>query len=475
MEELFYDALPFFSDDLELHQAAFENDGAKVDALIKSFREEGTLEQRLEQTDSHGMTPLMIATWKKSLAMVGSLLAVGADPRVKRKGWRAYHLAIEVGECELAAMLLEREVELERLESKRKKEKVLSKLKAMPDASFSLSWEIGSSFPGLGLIIRSLAPSDTYHIVKKGDSTRVDGSLMGLSKKATKSSVLPQWKKGQFSLIHNPMGDPSSPSLVFIDRLKARYIDVNAWRKKASSKANAEIIATHVQGSMESKKEGRVVKSKIKVPDLKFKPMQSGWLSSKPLREEVDEWDCQVLQSSVELFKEVKTKAPFPLNIASWQEYLDRESLTDEGDDIIIQPLDPLSKGNGKGRNVSAKMWMASGFPISLDHLLPIIDIIGSAANSTLSKVSQFISRVASQDYFPVKIVVPLAFTVYVQIQIKSFALLDKTKDFPDDFFSVPSAFALHEPKVPESFLNKQSSDQASMEEDQSINFEASG
>lgn len=217
------------------------------------------------------------------------------------------------------------------------------------------------------------------------------------------------------------------------------------------------------------------MKSKIKVPDLKFKPMQSGWLSSKPLREEVDEWDCQVLQSSVELFKEVKTKAPFPLNIASWQEYLDRESLTDEGDDIIIQPLDPLSKGNGKGRNVSAKMWMASGFPISLDHLLPIIDIIGSAANSTLSKVSQFISRVASQDYFPVKIVVPLAFTVYVQIQIKSFALLDKTKDFPDDFFSVPSAFALHEPKVPESFLNKQSSDQASMEEDQSINFEASG
>jgi len=174
------------------------------------------------------------------------------------------------------------------------------------------------------------------------------------------------------------------------------------------------------------------------------------WLSSQPLREKVEEHDCEVLQSSIELLKEIKTKAPFSPHITCWGDYLSRERLTDEDDEVIVEPLDPLSKTKGKGRTVSAKVWMAKGLPISLDQLLPILDLIGSA-NGTMKKVSSFISKVSSQGCFLVKIILPIAFTVHIQLQIKSLSLLDVHQD---EFFSIPPSFTLHEPKIPESFLN---------------------
>lgn len=51
--------------------------------------------------------------------------------------------------------------------------------------------------PGLGVLLRRYAPHDTYTIWKVGDKLRVDGSLMGLDTK----SVVPEWKRGHFSLI----------------------------------------------------------------------------------------------------------------------------------------------------------------------------------------------------------------------------------------------------------------------------------
>ena len=466
---IYYDALSFWSDDFDLHEASFTGDEAKLESLIEQYKQEGSLRQRIEHAsrDKHGLTPLMVATMKQHLGIVKSLMTVGADPRVKVRSWRAYHIAIEVGNQELARMLLAREVEMEKEESKRQKERVLDRLADMPDVSFSLSWEIGSSFPGLGLLIRSLAPSDTYHITKQGGCTRVDGSMMGLDKKAMqkKQSYLPHWKKGSFSLLHT---SASSPSLVLIDRLKERWIDVNAWRKKAGTKANSEIIQKHVEESFESRSsDGRVVKSKIKTPDVKFQPLTSGWLSSQTLREKVNAWEsCQVLESCIVLSKEVKTKAKY-LIVDTWQSYLNLDSLIEEGheDEVILQPLDPLSKTATKGRSVSAKMWMSPSFPLSLKQLLPLLEVIGSA-NESFKKVASWMSRFSSEGFFPVKIIIPLAFTVYIKIQIGSFTL-NKNHASPNDFFSIPNAFKKHEPKIPESFLGRKSK-----HADQEMDFE---
>jgi hypothetical protein len=61
-----------------------------------------------------------------------------------------------------------------------------------------LEWQLGSSLPGLSMLLRRYAPHDTYTVWKVGDRLRVDGSLMGLD---TSSNMIPEWKRGHFSLI----------------------------------------------------------------------------------------------------------------------------------------------------------------------------------------------------------------------------------------------------------------------------------
>ena len=62
-----------------------------------------------------------------------------------------------------------------------------------------LKWQLGSAVPGLGMLLRRYAPHDTYHIWKVGSCLRVDGTLMGIDTKST--SIIPEWKRGHFSLI----------------------------------------------------------------------------------------------------------------------------------------------------------------------------------------------------------------------------------------------------------------------------------
>lgn len=62
-----------------------------------------------------------------------------------------------------------------------------------------MCWQLGSSVPGLGLLLRRYAPHDTLTIWKVGRMLRMDGSLMGLDTKSP--SLIPQWKRGHYSLV----------------------------------------------------------------------------------------------------------------------------------------------------------------------------------------------------------------------------------------------------------------------------------
>lgn len=64
-------------------------------------------------------------------------------------------------------------------------------------APWQISWELGSSM--FGYLLRRYAPSDTYEVWKLGNAVRVDGTLMGVEDNS--KSLLPEWKRGQFSLL----------------------------------------------------------------------------------------------------------------------------------------------------------------------------------------------------------------------------------------------------------------------------------
>lgn len=82
---------------------------------------------------------------------------------------------------------------------------------------------------------------------KSGVLLRVDGSLMGLDDKST--SLIPQWKRGHFSLVFNGSTQPAT--LHFLDHRKQRFFDLNAERKKhASASIEAQVGTPHPAGWM---------------------------------------------------------------------------------------------------------------------------------------------------------------------------------------------------------------------------------
>lgn len=82
-------------------------------------------------------------------------------------------------------------------------------------------------------------------------------------------------------------------------------------------------------------------------------------------------------------------------------------------------------EGGGSGRRLRARCWMCSTFPMSLSQLLPLLEVAGSTI-TPLSKVAAFLGRAppALAASFPVKVQVPLLFTVHATVSFKHFQQL---------------------------------------------------
>ena len=75
------------------------------------------------------------------------------------------------------------------------------------------------------------APTRACQVWKHGTYLRVDGSLMGLDDKS--SSLIPQWKRGHFSLVFDGSQQPAA--LHFLDHRKGRFYNLNAELKKQTA------------------------------------------------------------------------------------------------------------------------------------------------------------------------------------------------------------------------------------------------
>ena len=100
-------------------------------------------------------------------------------------------------------------------------------LAACPDVRFKVKWELTTSLPLAGHLLRRVAPRDEYTVWKRGAAVRIDGSLRGLEDGSSSSSsssggnttggggggetgsssshggrgLLPEWRRGWFSVV----------------------------------------------------------------------------------------------------------------------------------------------------------------------------------------------------------------------------------------------------------------------------------
>ena len=97
-----------------------------------------------------------------------------------------------------------------------------------------------------------------------------------------------------------------------------------------------------------------------------------------------------------------------------------------------------------KPRKITARCWLAEGFPLTVDDLMPILDVM-SHANKHLKKVNRFVQywRGEHGGFFPVKVLVPIVMTVYAVMRFQDFTLLPKdgSSGLAPDHFKVPPGY----------------------------------
>ena len=90
------------------------------------------------------------------------------------------------------------------------------------------------------MVLRKWAPNDTYKIWKMGTNIRVDGTLMGIEKNS-KTSFLPEWKRGRFSLLFDGAKVPAQ--VYFVDHVKQIYLDLTEEKQQRKQAGQFDVDA----------------------------------------------------------------------------------------------------------------------------------------------------------------------------------------------------------------------------------------
>ncbi|GLC40853.1 hypothetical protein PLESTB_000015800 [Pleodorina starrii] len=324
-----------------LHRAAWNG---QVDVVRRLAA--GLSREQLKALDSQGNTALHVAVMRRRRDVVSELLAAGCSASSRNsRGWGPLMEAVELGDREMAMKLAAAEVAQVRSAVKVKKSALLALLRSeLPDFSLQLKWELGSSMPGVGALVRRYAPHDTYTLWKKGGLIRVDGSLMGVDSEG--GSVVPSWKRGHFSLLYDASGDRARA--VIVNHTDKTFLDVKAARKKFGAAGGGESAALETEVDMLLSSEVLQHK-KVRSVDFRFKPV-AGWLT-KEVREKVEGWNCKLYEAAGRLVAVTHYKMPYGLTPdMSYDDYL---AARFESDPVVESPVNPMNPASLKDRGMN--------------------------------------------------------------------------------------------------------------------------
>jgi hypothetical protein len=346
----------------------------------------------------------------------------------------------------------------------------------MGNFEMTFGWRFGSAV--LAPLVKLATPRDTYAVTCVGNKLRIDGALRGIDSAKMGTSIVPKWRRAKFSLVFDGDRDGDAAKLWFVDHESRTATNAmeqeedgagkggSGARRECPELTDEEFLEARVDALLED----GAAKKKVRTEDFKFAPVK-GWMSNrasawiKGQKTEVWEATAKVVQEKISCGGGYKLDGTFEEYCASANDV--KENV------VVVKALGASSSsaadargGNRKGedtddektrrkkantapkaRKVSARCWLVRDFPISAAQLSKILDVL-ALANKSAKHVSRVVNywRDEHADMFPVKIQLPLALTVYAQLQFKDFKALSSKEEatkLKNAYFDVPSDYVV--------------------------------
>uniref|UniRef100_A0A9L0R451 Ankyrin repeat domain 13D n=1 Tax=Equus caballus TaxID=9796 RepID=A0A9L0R451_HORSE len=401
-----------------LHRLVWANRHRELEAALHSRQHD------IEQEDPRGRTPLELAVSLGNLESVRVLLRHNANVgKESCQGWAVLQEAVSTGDPEMVQLVLQYRDYQRATQRLAGIPELLNKLRQAPDFYVEMKWEFTSWVP----LVSKMCPSDVYRVWKRGESLRVDTSLLGFEHMT--------WQRGRRSFIFK--GQEAGALVMEVDH--DRQVVHTETLGLALHEPEALLAAMRPsEEHVASRLTSPIVSTHLDTRNVAFERNKCGiwgWRSEK--METVSGYEAKVYSATnVELVTRTRTehlsdqdksrskggKTPFQSFLGMAQQHSSHNGApvqqaasptnpTAISPDEYFDPNFSLESRNigrpiemsSKVQRFKATLWLSEEHPLSLgDQVTPIIDLM-AISNAHFAKLRDFIT-LRLPPGFPVKI-----------------------------------------------------------------------
>ncbi|XP_047631094.1 ankyrin repeat domain-containing protein 13D isoform X2 [Phacochoerus africanus] len=380
-----------------LHRLVWANRHRELEAALHSRQHD------IEQEDPRGRTPLELAVSLGNLESVRVLLRHNANVgKESCQGWAVLQEAVSTGDPEMVQLVLQYRDYQRATQRLAGIPELLHKLRQAPDFYVEMKWEFTSWVP----LVSKMCPSDVYRVWKRGESLRVDTSLLGFEHMT--------WQRGRRSFIFK--GQEAGALVMEVDH--DRQVVHTETLGLALHEPEALLAAMRPsEEHVASRLTSPIVSTHLDTRNVAFERNKCGiwgWRSEK--METVSGYEAKVYSATnVELVTRTRTEH---LSDQDKSRSKGKASLESRN---IGRPIEMSSKV----QRFKATLWLSEEHPLSLgDQVTPIIDLM-AISNAHFAKLRDFIT-LRLPPGFPVKIEIPLFHVLNARITFSNLCGCDE-------------------------------------------------